>query len=53
VQYVLDLLDEKYTQIMGEYTLKLQFDFNSKSLYSHMAESCSSAPPSYEKEPDC
>ncbi|CAE7729490.1 unnamed protein product [Symbiodinium microadriaticum] len=51
--YVLDFLDSSYVQIMGNYSLKLQFDYNSKSPYPHMAEDCSAAPPDYEKDPHC
>lgn len=51
--YVLDFLDSNYTQINGNYTLMLQFDYNSKSPYEHMAENCASLPPDYTKSSNC
>jgi hypothetical protein len=49
--YVLTILDDSYTQMMGKYLSLNQF--HSKDPYSHMAEHCPSFPPDYEKPADC
>lgn len=50
--YALDIFEDSYSQIVGRYTLELN-DFHTKSPYSHMAESCASEAPLYEKDPKC
>lgn len=50
--YSLTLFEEKYTQIMGKYTLALN-RYNSKIPFSHMAEACPSKGPDYIQDPTC
>ena len=50
--YTLDIFEDSYQQILGRYTLSLN-DYHTKSAYPHMAESCASLAPDYEKDPHC
>jgi len=50
--YVLDIFQDTYTQMMGKYDLTLN-DFNTKDIFPHMAEHCPSFAPDYEKPADC
>jgi len=44
--------DNELCQLTGQYTLRLN-NFNSKSMYPHMAEKCASKVPEYAKDPKC
>lgn len=46
------ILASPYQQIIGEYTLELN-DYATKDMYPHMAESCASLAPDYEKDAHC
>jgi hypothetical protein len=50
--YALDIFEGEYHQIMGRYTLQLN-NFHSKTYYDHMAETCASEAPLYEKDAKC
>lgn len=50
--YSLDIFENEYQQILGRYTLELN-DFHTKAPYPHMAETCASLAPDYEKDPKC
>ncbi len=50
--YSLTIFEDKYTQIMGKYTLGLN-RYNSKIPFSHMGEMCPSKGPDYIQDPTC
>jgi hypothetical protein len=50
--YVLDIFEDSYKQILGRYTLNLN-NYHSKHPYPHMAETCASLAPDYEKSEYC
>lgn len=50
--YSLSIFEDKFTQIMGKYTLNLN-RYNSKVPFSHMAEMCPSKGPDYIQDPTC
>ena len=49
---MLTILDPKYTQIHGNYTMVLN-NYNSKDPYAHMGDHCPGLPPDYVKDPKC
>ena len=50
--YGLALFEDKYTQILGRYTLEFN-RFNEKTPYEHMSETCTTLAPNYEQNADC
>lgn len=50
--YALTIHADTYRQIVGTYSLELN-SFKTKDLYAHMAESCPSLAPEYDKPSDC
>lgn len=50
--YSLSLFEDKYRQVLGNYTLFLQ-DFNQRKPYSHMDEKCPGLPPKYDRPAGC
>lgn len=50
--YSLALFEGNYTQITGDHTLYLQ-DFNARTPYKRMSDSCPGLPPKYERPADC
>lgn len=50
--YSLTIFEDKYSQIIGRWSLELN-NYKSKDSYPHMAETCSSLAPDYNKESNC